>query len=425
MFDSQKNYSIVKTFFFIFIVTICFYRSPYIFINGRFVAEEGSFFFRNSYIDGPIIGLFQVYLESSYFNLWANISSVFASLVPLQIAPLVTVYMAFFVKLLLFFYILFPKSTFFQNNYQRYIILLIVIFSPPMVIAEIWLNTLVSQIYFTLIVFFIFFIENEKKVLNYLSVFLLLVATLSSVLSCIFTIFFFVKIIEKRNKKNIAEFSALFFGSCVQCVIFFYTHLNNIVGQGANERYLVSFHKLISFFYNAIVTSFLGRDLTQFFYFSYTNEKIYVYMYILFSFFLVIIYFLFKNIKIIVNDKIFLIIFFIFLLQSLIAFFGGKGDTVSGRFVSIPGVLLIFLIFRIYIITIDFSKKIYLFLIVISMITGAYSFKQNNKYPQFFMCINCPDWKNEIAKWQKDKNYNMKIWQYPTKTMNLSSIAKN
>ena len=425
MLNSQKNYGQVKIFFFIFIVAICFYRSPYIFINGRFVAEEGSFFFRNSYIDGPVIGLFQIFLESSYFNLWANISSVFASIVPLQIAPLVTVYMAFLVKLLLFFYILFPKSTFFQNNYQRYIILLIVIFSPPMVIGEIWLNTLVSQIYFTLIVFFIFFIENERKILNYLSFFLLLVASLSSVLSCIFTIFFLVKIIEKKNKKNIAEFSALFFGSCVQCGIFLYTHLNNIIGQGANERYLVSFHKLISFFYNAIAKSFLGRDLTQFFYFSYANEKIYIYMYILLFFSFVIFYFLFKNIKIIINDKIFLIIFFTFILQSLIAFFGGKGDAVSGRFVSIPGVFLIFLIFRMHTITSDFSKKIYLFLILISMLTGAYAFKQNNKYPQFFMCINCPDWKNEITKWQKNNDYNMKIWQYPTKTMNLSSIVKN
>jgi hypothetical protein len=425
MFSIQKNFNQLKILFFTFIVTICFYRSPYIFINGRFVAEEGSFFFRNSFIDGPIVGIFQVFLESSYFNLWANISSVFASLVPLQMAPLVTVYMAFLIKLLLFFYILFPKSIFFENDFQRYVVLLIVVFSPPMIIGEIWLNTLVSQIYFALIVFFIFFIEKEKNSLNYLSVSLLLIASLSSVLACIFTIFFFVKIIKKKNKKNLAEFLALFFGSCVQLSIFLYTHIHNIIGQGSNERYLISFDKFVSFFYNAIIKSLLGRDFTQFFYFNYIYEKIYIFMYILFIFFLIVAYFFFKNIKVIINDKIFIIIFFIFLLQSLIAFFGGKGDAVSGRFVSIPGIFLIFLIFRLHIIINDFSKKIYLFLIVISILTGAYAFKQNNKYPQFFICIDCPDWKTEIAKWQKNKNYNIKIWQYPTKTMSLSNWVKN
>ena len=46
-----KNYKII---FLLIILILIFYRSPYIFLNGRFVAEEGSFFFKNAYLYGPI-----------------------------------------------------------------------------------------------------------------------------------------------------------------------------------------------------------------------------------------------------------------------------------------------------------------------------------------------------------------------------------
>jgi hypothetical protein len=74
-----KNY---KIFLLIFFLLLIYYRSPYIFNNGRFVAEEGSFWFRNTYLFGPIKGLTQIFYGSGYFNLWANISSVVASFLP-------------------------------------------------------------------------------------------------------------------------------------------------------------------------------------------------------------------------------------------------------------------------------------------------------------------------------------------------------
>ena len=36
------------------------------------------------------------------------------------------------------------------------------------------------------------------------------------------------------------------------------------------------------------------------------------------------------------------------------------------------------------------------------------------------MCIDCPIWKDEINKWKKDKDYPIKIWNYPRKTMQLN-----
>ena len=77
-----------------------------LFLNGRFVAEEGSFFFKNAYLYGPIYGLKQILFGNGYFNLWANVSSVFAASLPLKYAPFGTVYMAFFVQFYLFVFII-------------------------------------------------------------------------------------------------------------------------------------------------------------------------------------------------------------------------------------------------------------------------------------------------------------------------------
>ena len=109
-----KNYRIIL---FIIIILLAFYKSPFIFLNGRFVAEEGSHWFYNSYLNGPISGLFQIFAENGYFNLWPNIASVFATLVPLEVSPYVTVYFAFLVKIYLFSFIIFQNSIFFKNKF--------------------------------------------------------------------------------------------------------------------------------------------------------------------------------------------------------------------------------------------------------------------------------------------------------------------
>ena len=198
-FDLIKKYKIIL---FILIILLAFFKSPFIFLNGRFVAEEGSYWFFNSYFNGPISGLFQIYTENGYFNLWPNIASVFATLVPLEVSPYVTVYFAFLVKIYLFTFIIFQNSIFLKTNFEKIIAALIVLASPPMV-AEVWLNTLTSQVYFTLIVLMIFFQTNTRNFYSKSSSVVLFISTLSSITSCIFAPFFLIKYIKEKNKLNL------------------------------------------------------------------------------------------------------------------------------------------------------------------------------------------------------------------------------
>ena len=90
----KDYYFKLKLFSFLALLIIIFYRSPYILLNSRFVSEEGFYWFRNSYFEGPIYGLFQIFWEAGYFNLWANIGSVLALIPPIEYAPFATVYEA-------------------------------------------------------------------------------------------------------------------------------------------------------------------------------------------------------------------------------------------------------------------------------------------------------------------------------------------
>ena len=58
--------------------------------------------------------------------------------------------------------------------------------------------------------------------------------------------------------------------------------------------------------------------------------------------------------------------------------------------------------------------------IFFSLSAGLYEYKHNNKYPHFLICVDCPHWKDEINIWKENPNYEIKIWNYPEKTMYLN-----
>lgn len=411
----KKNFKIILL---LLILVIVFYRSPYIFLNGRFVAEEGQFFFRNSFLNGPFVGLTQIMWSSPYINFWANFSSVFATFLPLEYAPLGTVYMAFIVQLYLFIFIIFSDSSFIVNKNDKIIISLLVLLAPPMV-ASIWLNTLTSQIYFTILTFLIFFQKEIKNnLLTKLSPFILFLSGLTSVLPCIFLPFFYIRYFNNKNKFNLFNLISLLIPTILQSILFVYVKINNLEIFVDGPRYILSLDKLINYYYNVIIKSFLGRDLTQTLFFNFFDLKNLPILLIFLS--LLILFFLKINFNKIKKDKVLSILITFFVIQSVLAIYAAKFESVQGRYAAVPGILLLFSIYRIYQITDNWNKNFCAILILFSLMFGAYEFKANTKYPEFLSCINCPNWKNEVRKWKKNNNYELKIWMYPTKKMLLN-----
>ena len=411
----NKNFKLILI---ITVLIICFYRSPYIFLNGRFLAEDGSFYFSNAYSYGPLKGITQMYFGTQYFALWSNISSVIASLFPLELAPLITIYMAFLVQFYLYVFIVFGKSKFLKTKLDKIIGVLIVIVTPPMVPA-VWLATNVSQVYFAIITILIFFQEEVFKcIYNKFSPLIILISSFSSLLPCFLSPFFILKYLKKRNRFNFLNCLCICLGTFFQSVLFIYIKISGLESLSDGPRYILSLEKLLNYTYNVVVKSFLGRDLTQLVFFQIEFLQNYIIL------FLLLIIFVFTFIKLafyhIKNDTILKSLIFFFIIQSLIVIYAAKFEQVQGRYAVIPGILLIFCVYRVFQISKNFLKYFSITFIGLSLSIGLYEYKLNNKYPEFLICgTGCPDWKNEVKKWKKDQNYQLKIWQYPEKTMTL------
>ena len=228
-----------------------------------------------------------------------------------------------------------------------------------------------------------------------------------------FTPFYFIKFLKNKTKNNLYNFISILIGSLFQTFIFIYTKVNDLQGVGEHLRYGLSADKLINYIYNVLLKCFFGRELTQKVFYSFFDEGNLVILGViilalLFLFFILIF-------KTIVKDKVFFYLVIFFIIQSVVAIYAAKVDQVQGRYAAIPGILLIFTVFRLIDNSNKFLRTLSSVLIIFSISTGFYEYKHNNVYPQFLMCFDCPNWKNEVNNWKMDNDYKLSIWDYSLK----------
>lgn len=406
-----------KFLFILILLCIIFYRSPYILIDGRFQAEEGSFWFRNAFLKGSIYSLFQIFSESGYFNLWANIGSFLSNIPPIEYAPLVTVYLSLLLKLYIFIFILYSKSELFINLKIKYLSCFIILFSPVMT-AEVWLNTINSQSYFGILVFLMLFQKSDHTIFRTISPYLIFTAGMTGIYSCALSPLFYLKYLFSKNKKDFTDFISITISLMLQMSLIFYFKISGLM---FGSRFEVTLDKILNYFYNVIFKAFFGGNIIQeiflFINFDYNTYKEIIFFGV--SFFLVItlliIYFIARK------DKIFFLILLAFIIESLLILFGSLYPrSVHSRYAVLPGVIIIFLILRLQNISINFIlKNIFSFLIFCSLLIGIVEFRYKTKYPELLSCIDCPVWKNEILKWKENNLYKIEIWPYYWKSMYL------
>ena len=91
----------IKLPIFILIILISFYRSPYIFLNGRFIAEEANHHYLFALNNNFISNIFYYIEFAGYYNIVPNIFTWIATIVSIENAPYVTVYSSFIIILIL------------------------------------------------------------------------------------------------------------------------------------------------------------------------------------------------------------------------------------------------------------------------------------------------------------------------------------
>lgn len=409
--------------FLIFLILVSYYRSPYIFTEGRFVSLDLfyhltsgnlSFFGSLTYVDfGP-----------RYMNLISNISSLLSSrLFELEHAQYVSVYLSFFVYLIIFYLILFKDSYLFEKNYQKFLGAAIVLVSPVMNF-EIWLNVINLQVYLGILTLVILFIKDDNKNILFYSI-LIFVSGLSGIYACILMPLFFLKFINKRNNFNLICFLTIFFCTLTQLFIIYNTTKVISLGE-ANTSLVLTFNKFeaISYVYNVIIRSFFASSLPIYLagflemdiYAVLNNENL---RNILFSFSLLIIItlivsfiFCVVNIKDIKDKIIYLALLTLLFLISSVVIIGGVSDSLHGRYAALTGIVLIFTFLHLSrVSSIILIKKLSITLMILTITFGIFDFRYK-KYINYLDCINCPVWSDEVKKYKLDNSYKMNAWPY-------------
>ena len=145
----------------------------------------------------------------------------------------------------------------------------LLVFLSPQNVPEIWLNSINSQIFFSIITFIIIFINYNQSNINYFHLSLIFFAGLTGIYSCIlFPIFFFKYLIYKK-KQDLLNFFIIFSCTIIQLTLVIYSKLSNLIG--AEKIHPINFDLLINYIYNVLIKVFLGTNLTKYIYLNYLD----------------------------------------------------------------------------------------------------------------------------------------------------------
>ena len=377
-----------------------------------------AFFFKNALDSDWYTTLFLIHKEAGYINLFSNISNLINSkIININYAPLFNSYFCFLLLFILIYLILFCNISLFKSDIQKYLIGLIFLIAPSFVF-EIWLDALNAQIYLALIVLLILFLEAKNRIELFSTPFILIIAGLSGIYSCLLFPLFLIKYFLNKKISNLINSLILILTSLIQITIVFISKTSGVLSSGKLD-FTISSTEFISFSYNILVRTFFSGTLPNYLMSNFENLKEDPNILLLISFliFSIFIFLLFLFIKRVIHSNkegqlIFLYLSYFFLSSAILVLIGGVNDGISGRYSVIPGVCLLLIIF-----ILSFQdKKVFLnyiavFLLITTVGTGIFDFR-DKKFITYYDCINCPNWKSEILKLKMDSNYEVAVWPY-------------
>ena len=374
-----------RIFFFIFFLTIIsliIFRSPCLFIENSLRSFDRTVFYNFSANNNFLDSIFYVYPYASYFELWINIASKFATFFP-NYSSHVDVYFALIIKLIIFFYISYSNSTLFYNAKYKILAISLILFSPPMT-PEVWLTTIHSKSYFGIFTFILLFqnFDNLNTFKKSIYRFFLVFNGFCSIYSTILSPIFFLKYLFEKKRDDLINF--LF--SLIPLFINFIIFIRFALLESSTNRFLFDLSKIENFAYNILIRPIFGSTIPKFIHNKLsieTGSLIIIAFFIIFIFLISILRNLYFN-----RDRASLLIISSFLLHSIFIFFGSLySDFVGGRYAVIPGIILLTLFIRFFQIEQNYLFKYVLaFIIFSSLSVGLVEFKYLTPLPELLKC---------------------------------------
>ena len=395
----MENLNNKKYFFYIFFLTILiliFLREPCWLTEGSFKADD-FFHYKEGKSKSFLENLFNIYPGTGALMFWMNITHSIISPFQIDQAEILANYLTLLVYLSIFIYIFLSKSTLFTNYKHRIFAIFIILLSPPMT-PEAWMDVPHLRGYFGILSFILLFqdYQNDKIIMNKITNFLIFFSGICSIYAAALTPAYLLKFYLSKHKIDLkrlifASFAFLiqFFFILYYILIPAYSPCAPAFGCNDTPRFDFDLSIFYSYFYNVPIRSFFGSTIpkllfleTEIYKIQYFNFLIYILL--ILSFFITLFY-LFKK-----NDKISnLIMFSLILVSTLIILGTVQPGFAGGRYAVVPGVILIFLVFRFFTIEKNFVfKNIFFLLLILSFAVGSIEYRYLSPLPQSLQCID-------------------------------------
>ena len=205
------------------VLFLIYYRSPNLFFEPRFWAEEGQGYFAFAYSHSIFESLIAPHY--GYFNLVPNLGGILATFAPLELAPLVTTWVAALVQLIVSSYVIFSDSPYLDSFPKK---LAVACFIQILCPAECWLTTISSQYFLSIIAFFIL-VETDiaqKSWSKWPSRIMLSVSVLTSPIVTFLLPAFVFKSLRTRSHEDWLRVAIVSVGAFIQVIAFIPIYLN-------------------------------------------------------------------------------------------------------------------------------------------------------------------------------------------------------
>ena len=211
-------------------VALILLRGPRLFVEPRFWAEEGTVYFAHAFRTSFLQNLTTEFF--GYYTLVPNLATGLATLVPLELAPFVTTYLALIIQLLVCSVAIFGRS-FCWDTVPKKLLLVggVLVIST----GDVWLNTINSMYWLAVGTFFILLEQSEGQSapLRMFHRGMLILAGLSGVVSCFMTPVFMLKAYRSRQREEWLQAGILVLFSLVQLAVLVSSYLsaNPMLGE--------------------------------------------------------------------------------------------------------------------------------------------------------------------------------------------------
>lgn len=419
---SNRKEIVLKVLMLVSVIIISIFRKPELLYTPRFFAEEGTNYFSYAFNHSWLQNLFHP--QYGYITLYNSLATSFAAMFPLEVAPLVTTYLAFMVQILASCVVIWADIPGLESNYKRFAVAISI---PLLSYARVWLNTLEVQ-YMLCVIAFLMLLNNpisKYRLAGTVRQLLLVMCGLTGVVSCFIMPAFLYKAIITKSRQFVIYTVILTICSLLQIIVFLQTYFSS--NTDLTNRFIQhSAATYIGIILNSIILQFFmpffGRGIFNISFFSTVEIAIqsvyptlikfgYPLMPVLIGMLVIIVLigFMIYTAESINTQLFLLCITLVATLSTLFSINTSGGP----RYTYIPSIMIVVFLVS------NCNNRIIrgsLRYISIVLISSSMLFKCIEYRPimnGFAYDDNWPSWVNEVRMWRENNKHSLKIWPPP------------